>query len=126
MQITHIFTGPDGRSHFADLTLPAAELKPNVCETAWLGAKAVSIRSVNPPGGFVEQPRHVAPRRQLAVIVAGMLEVECADRATRRFPRGAIVLIEDGHGEGHITRVVGAPCSFVQVALDDDDGLNDG
>jgi hypothetical protein len=116
MLITRIYTGDDGRSHFEDATLPDEEVRPGVRETAWVEGSRVSLRLIATER---EQPRHVAPRRQLAVIVAGELEVECTPGTTRRFPAGSVVLIEDVHGEGHVTRVIAAPCTFVQVALPD-------
>jgi hypothetical protein len=121
MRITRIYTGNDGRSHFEDLALPDEEARPGVRETAWVAASRVSLRLI---ATAREQPRHVAPRRQLAVIVAGELEVECTPGTTRRFPSGSVVLIEDVRGEGHVTRVVAAPCTFVQVALPDPDSAD--
>jgi hypothetical protein len=75
----------------------------------------VSIRSVTQ--GSLEQPRHVTPRRQVAAILSGALEVECEPGSTRRFEAGAVVLIEDVSGAGHITRVAQRPCTFVQIEL---------
>jgi hypothetical protein len=121
MRLTRIYTGDDGRSHFEDIVLPEHEVRGGVVETDWFDSASVALRFLTPSKGFNEQPRHVAPRRQVAVIINGALEVECAERVTRRFDAGAVVLIEDVQGEGHITRIVQSPCGFVQVALGESD-----
>ena len=115
--ITRVFTGTDGRSHFGEVELAEHDVRAGVFETEWLEASRLSLRFLNPRPGFTEQPRHPAPRRQLAVILAGMLEVECGEGEVRRFGPSSVVLLEDTTGTGHITRVVEAPCRFVQIAL---------
>jgi hypothetical protein len=117
MRLTRIYTGDDNRSHFEDVSLPEHTMREGVVETDWFDATRASLRLLAPETGFVEQPRHVAPRRQVAVILTGALEVECAEGAVRSFGPGSIVLIEDTRGEGHVTRVVESPCAFVQIAL---------
>jgi len=50
---------------------------------------------------------HVAPARQLFMLLAGALEVEVSDGETRHLEPGAITLLEDVIGEGHAMRVYG-------------------
>ena len=117
-QIARVFTGADGRSHIGEFTLSARDVRAGVAETEWLDALSVcSIRSIDPEADFKTQPRHVAPRRHLSVILAGTLELECSPEEARRFGPGSVVLLEDTTGEGHITHVVEAPVRFVQIAL---------
>jgi hypothetical protein len=123
MRLTRIHTGGDGRSHFDDVELPDREVRAGVVETNWFDATRASLRFLTPSAGFGEQPRHVAPRRQVAVIVSGALEVECAEGVTRRFDAGAVVLLEDLRGEGHVTWLVQSPCMLVDIALSDSDFL---
>ena len=62
---------------------------------------------------------HPSPRRQLYFNLGGRLEVEVGDGETRRVGPGAIVLLEDLTGTGHVTRVVGDERStgvFVQLS----------
>ncbi len=115
--INRVFTGSDGRSHLGEIKLSEREVRAGVKETEWLDAVSVSLRLLNPDPDFKTQPRHVAPRRQLAVILAGTLEVECSPSEIRRFGPSSLVLLEDTTGEGHITRIVEAPVSFVQIEL---------
>ena len=114
MRLTRIYTGDDGRSHFEDVTLPDHDIRAGVAETEWVDALRASIRVTL---GSLQQPRHVAPRRIVAAILSGALEVECEPGSTRRFEAGALVLIEDVSGAGHITRVAQRPCTFVQIEL---------
>jgi hypothetical protein len=116
--INRVFTGSDGRSHLGEIELSEHEVRAGVNETEWLDAVRVSLRLLNPDPSFKTQPRHVAPRRQLAVILAGTLEVECSPSEIRRFGPSSLVLLEDTTGEGHITRIVEAPVSFVQIELE--------
>lgn len=116
-RIARVFTGPDGKSHVGELQLAEHEVRAGVVETEWLDASKVSLRFLDPGPGFAEQPRHVAPRRNLSVILAGTLELECSPSEVRRFGPGSLVLLEDTTGEGHITRVAEAPVAFVQIAL---------
>jgi hypothetical protein len=117
MKVTRVFAGADGRSHFEDIELPQHEVRAGVAETDWFTASRASLRFIEPNEDFREQPRHPAPRRQVAVILQGKLECEVSDGAKRRFDAGSVVLLEDTQGEGHITRIAQAPCSFVTIDL---------
>jgi hypothetical protein len=91
------------------------------------------------PGEFAASPefvasflgdgrRHLArvarrPRRQFIVHVEGEVEVEVSDGEVRRFSPGSVVLVEDTHGTGHITRPVGGmPRTTLFIALQEPDG----
>ncbi len=66
---------------------------------------------------------HVAPRRQFIVHVEGEVEVEVSDGEVRTFSPGSVVLVEDTHGTGHITRAVGGmPRTTLFIALQEPDG----
>jgi len=62
----------------------------------WIGA---------PPSWDGHAP-HPVPRRQIFVTVSGEYEVSVGDGTTRRFPPGAVLVLEDTTGMGHSTRVV--------------------
>jgi hypothetical protein len=59
------------------------------------------------PAGWVGD-WHPAPFRQLYFLLSGAIEVEVSDGEKRRAEAGAIFLVEDLEGRGHITRVEGA------------------
>jgi hypothetical protein len=52
------------------------------------------------------QELHVAPRRQLGIILSGEMEIEISGGDTRRFRPGDVFLADDTTGSGHITRVL--------------------
>lgn len=48
---------------------------------------------------------HPTPRRQIFVTIKGEYEVTAGDGATRSFPVGTVLLMEDVGGIGHSTRI---------------------
>jgi quercetin dioxygenase-like cupin family protein len=103
MQSVRMYTGEDGRTHFAE-----AELLFNpIQEAQRTDVKAAqAIQFVYQPPGFVID-MHPAPRRQYVVTLQGQAEIELGDGTKRRFGPGDVLLSEDLSGEGHITRIVG-------------------
>lgn len=117
MQIVRVFTGPDGASHFEDVTVELhAEGPFTALSELWPG-KGVQFRTVD--GGY-ELDFHPAPRRQLVVNLTGSVELELGDGTTRRFGPGSIILAEDTTGQGHRSRNVGGePRTCLFIHLDD-------
>ena len=62
---------------------------------------------------------HRAPRRQLVVVLEGVLEVETSDGQVERRGPGAVALAADVEGVGHISRVIEAPARFLMIPLAD-------
>ena len=111
LQITRVFCGEDGQSHFEDLVVPLEEFfghpAPSIAGRsigfmASLPAEAMSFR-VTPPGG--SHPFHFSPGRSLQVTVLGRLELELGDGSKRQFgPGDFLMLDEQGQGQGHLSR----------------------
>ena len=121
ISVVRIWSDSDGASHFEDVDIelatityappaPALELSdPFAAERA--------VLSSMPAGWFGDW--HPSPFRQLYFNLSGRLEVEVADGEVRELRPGAIVLVEDLSGTGHITRVLGDEPSrgaFVHLA----------
>lgn len=113
MKCTWLYTGNDGRSHFAELEIPAgdgfgvgADFLPAI--NAWL--------TETPTGRTAEM--HSAARRQLFVVLSGVEEIECGDGTKRQFRAGDLLLADDTTGEGHITRDI-KDCRRIFVSLSD-------
>ena len=121
MDIVRIFTGPDGRSHFEDLTVALDDDRGPGGRLSRLGSGGgVQFREV--PGDY-ELDFHTAPRRQLVVNLTGWVEIEGADGETRRLGPGSILLAEDTTGQGHASRNVdGQPRTCLFVHLDEEQG----
>lgn len=105
---SRIFGDADGKSHFADVTVPFQEMDyaPPIAPigvSSPTPAEAVLFLSV-PPGYVAEW--HPAPAKQLIIFLSGVLETEVSDGERRRFKGGDAVLLEDVAGEGHSARVV--------------------
>ena|SRR5579871_2572257 len=104
MKYTHLFTGPDGESHFEDIEVafppPVGEANQPADVIPATGAQFVR----QPPGYWHDW--HHAPQRQFVVIVQGAIELEVKSGEKRRLNPGDVMLAEDVTGRGHIVRNV--------------------
>jgi quercetin dioxygenase-like cupin family protein len=111
-----VFSGPDGRSHLAELPFdmtPFTDTEGAHGEsTAMQQAAGIQFR-VAPPGYVLDW--HCAPRRQYSISLSGAAEIEVGDGTVARVGPGDVVLAEDLTGQGHITRVVGAEPRYYAV-----------
>jgi hypothetical protein len=115
VEVVRVFSGPDGRSHFEDITVDLDDHGPAGLISGPWPATAVQFREV--PGDYA-LGFHLAPRRQLVVNLTGSVELEVGDGTVRRMGPGTIILAEDTTGEGHISRSVGGEprtCLFVHL-----------
>ena len=121
MNYVRIYSDAAGASHFQDVTVEAAGAPSAGAVTSDpLPVAGLIFRRV--PGGAAPA-WHVAPRRQFIVHVEGEVEVEVSDGEIRTFSPGSVVLVEDTHGRGHITRPVGSmPRTTLSIALQEPDG----
>ncbi len=116
---TRLFTDEHGRSCLEEaevalspgLAVPPAEplhTAPLLAGegTFWVGA----------PPTWKGQDPHPAPRRMIFITVRGEYEVTVSGGASRRFPSGSVLLIEDTVGEGHATRVT-SPDGVITFAV---------
>ena len=116
MKVIRIYTGEDNRSHFEDLEIPLTPAAYGL-ESALLPVKGVIFRE-NPKGdiyGF-----HNAPRRQFAITISGVGEIECGDGSRRRIEPGDILIADDTTGQGHISRELQGPRHIIFMLLPED------
>jgi hypothetical protein len=101
-QFVHLYTGPDGESHFEDLD---PRFMPDTTgeRGPWMKMDGVSFGRQQ-PGYFSDW--HPAPRTQYMETLAGEVEIGLGDGTTRRFGAGDVMLADDLTGRGHTTRVV--------------------
>ena len=97
--IVRIYPGPDGESHFQDLT--PDQFAP-IANNRGPGDITLGQR---PPGWW--QDYHTAPRHQYVVFLAGGAEIEVASGAKRQFQPGDVLVAADLTGHGHIIRNTG-------------------
>ena len=112
MQVTRIYTGNDGESHFEELQLPF-EAVANAERTAAQNASSITF-SRTQPGTFSDW--HPAPRRQYVITLAGQTEIGLGDGTKRTFYPGDVLLADDLTGHGHTTEATGGEVR-VSVAI---------
>jgi hypothetical protein len=95
-----LYTGPDGQSHFEDLT---ATLTEGIGQTLLQSAESIVFTRQQPGNAST----HTAPRRQYVIGLEGVTEIVTGDGTAMRFRPGDVLLAEDLTGAGHTTSVVG-------------------
>jgi hypothetical protein len=109
MKYVRVFSGPDGESHFEDVSVelaPVAEYAKGVpvLHVSALGpSKAVSLIST-PPSWIGD---HCVAQRKFMVKLAGETEVITSDGERRQLGPGVVALAEDTTGKGHYSRALG-------------------
>ena len=84
MQVTRIYSGDDGQSHFEDMEVALEDLGARGHLSAPWPASAVLFREV---AGDYALDFHTAPRRQLVVNLTGSVDIEVGDGKVRRLWR---------------------------------------
>ncbi len=121
MQVTRIFTGEDGESHFEELEIPSTDLGPPLGEiSASVSSVSSFFRATQTEGDDDVYDYHCAPRRQFVIHLKGSVEIEIGDGSKRRFGVGDVLLADDTTGQGHISRGVETPREQVFIVLPDD------
>jgi uncharacterized cupin superfamily protein len=108
INISRLYTGEDGESHYQDIYLPILNfegsnipLNPQKDKFIWTEPlKATNIIF----GDLYNNKPHdwqCVPRRQLVITLDGQVQWSVYDGSTRRFNTGDILLAEDTTGRGH-------------------------
>jgi hypothetical protein len=115
--VLRIYADEAGESHLEELD-PAFEADdfvppaPPVRMTSFRPAESYAFERV-PAGWYGDW--HPAPRRVMALYLAGSVEIEASDGDVRLLSPGTVLFAEDTSGKGHVTRVVGAEEAFVVI-----------
>ena len=116
MQVTRIYTGDDGESHFEDVEIELADRGAMGRISELVAAQGVIFREVD---GDYDLDFHNAPRRQYVVNLTGSVELETGDGTQRVLGPGEILLAEDTTGRGHRSVAVdGRPRRCLFITLD--------
>ena len=113
MKVTRFYTGPDNKTHFEDLDVPADERG----RSAFFDTTTMMLRQSDGTQHFLEM--HPAPRRQLILCLAGVVEIENTMGEKHRFGPGDIYMADDLSGEGHSHREIEGPLVHAWVGLPD-------
>jgi hypothetical protein len=98
-----IYTGPDGESHFEDVTVPLEKRAGGAVFFIPEHATGMFFLTVE---HWESAGWHNPPRNQFLIWLEGRSEMEVSDGARRKFGPGDVVLVNDLTGRGHITRSV--------------------
>jgi uncharacterized cupin superfamily protein len=116
MNITRIYTGTDGVTHFEDREVSLESSGEIGRLSSPESATGIIFRET--PGDY-DYSWHPAPRRQYVFMLDGEVDIEVGDGARRRFRTGDILLLEDTNGRGHKSRAVdGKSRKSIFVTLD--------
>ena len=121
MKVTRFYTGQDNRSHFEDLDVPLNDLARGTRSDP-IDVTGMLFRESQGDAHFLDL--HPAPRRQLILCLAGIVEIELGDGEKRRFGPGDIYLADDLTGEGHRHREIEGPLRHAWVFLPPDFDLS--
>jgi hypothetical protein len=102
--VTRMFTGPDGKTHAEEITVPLGELRNASERSATIGVNGLQFVRTSPA---YDLDWHTAPRRQYVVTVSGESEVIIGDGSRIHLYPGKIMLAEDTTGQGHISKSIG-------------------
>jgi hypothetical protein len=110
MKYVRLHADKNGNTHFEDATLKLDEADYRPPAPMMFVSHAYQtdgVQFIRLPSGWAANSIQV-PKKQFLICLKGHLEVTASDGKTRSFGPGDTVLMEDGEGKGHRTRVKGA------------------
>ena len=125
MQITRFFTNENGEAQFSEIDLPIDFKREDADGNVILLSKAFNsprVRFVELPEGY-DHDWHNAPRRQIVILLSGVVEVRTSDNQIRQWGAGDVLLADDVSGKGHQTRAIDGSVRMVYVPLPADFSL---
>ena len=120
MSCWRIFTDSAGETHFGETEVDLTEASYAPPAPAFLISEAFTAERLlmaRLPQGW-EGDWHPSPALQYYIQLSGTLQVTVSDGEVRMVGPGAIVLLEDLDGKGHVTKVIGGDAEglFVRIA----------
>ena len=122
MKITRFITTENGESQFSEIDLPIDFVREDVNGNIVFLSKAFNsprVRFVELPEGY-DQDWHNAPKRQIVILLSGVVEVRTSDNQIRQWGAGDVLLADDVSGKGHQTRAINGSVRMVYVPLPED------
>jgi hypothetical protein len=117
--VVRIYTGPDNRSHFEDLSLPLDAIMMEghaQHRSPTMPVKGLLFREnqLGPQGEY-----HTPKQRQFVITISGAVEITCAG-GSRVFGPGDVLFAEDLKGEGHSNRELHGPRMSLIIQVTED------
>ena len=115
MRVHNLYTDSSGQSHFRDIEIEWAEETRSGKLSKRLPATGIIFRQVPPT---YDLDWHPAPRRQYIINLDGGVQITASDGEVRKIGAGEVLLVEDTHGKGHLSKALEAKirhCIFVPI-----------
>ena len=120
MKYVRLRADKNGNSHFEDATLELDEADYRPPAPLVFVSHAYQTDGVQfirlPPGWAADSIK--VPKMQFFICLKGHIEVTATDGKMRTFGPGDTVLMEDGDGKGHRTRVKSDECLAAVIPVD--------
>lgn len=115
MRVHNLYVDDKGESHFRDIEIEWVEEGRAGKLSKRLPATGIIFREVQPS---YDLDWHPAPRRQYIINLDAGVQITASDGEARIIGAGEVILVEDVHGKGHLSKAVDAKirnCIFVPV-----------
>ena len=122
MRIIRFFDTPDGGSCFEEVDIAFPQPFTDEYNNTYHLTKSFSAPNAviaDLPHGL-DQDWHVAPNRQIVIVLSGVLEVQTTDGEKRQWNAGGMFMADDPRGKGHQTRVLEGPARLLFLRVSDD------
>jgi hypothetical protein len=104
MRIHNIYADENGESHWRDVEVEWAEERNFSKYSKRLPASGIIFRRTS---GDYDLDWHPAPRRQYIINLDGGVRITASDGEVREIGAGEVILVEDTHGKGHLSKSLG-------------------
>jgi hypothetical protein len=115
MRIHRLYPDEHGETHFEDVEVQFTQATSAGRLSAWQPATGIMFRQVPPD---YDLDWHPAPRRQYIINLDAGVQITASDGEVRRIGAGEVLLVEDTHGKGHLSRALEGKlrhCIFVTL-----------
>ena len=103
MRIHNLYVDEKGETHFRDIEVEWKNEGPGGKTSATFKATGIIFRQT--PGSY-DYAWHPAPRRQYIINLDGGVEITASDGEKRVIGAGEVLLVEDVHGKGHMSKAI--------------------
>src|SRR6201982_3250519 len=104
MKIHRLWVDDKGESHFKDVEIEYTESGPAGKLSPRMPATGIIFREVPPQ---YDLSWHPAPRRQYIINLDAGVQITASDGEAREIGAGEVILVEDVHGKGHLSKSIG-------------------
>jgi len=104
MRIHNLYADEKGESHWRDIEVEWVETRNFSKMSKRLTATCVIFRETS---GDYDLDWHPAPRRQYIINLDGGVKITASDGISREIGAGEVILVEDTHGKGHLSKSLG-------------------